>query len=591
MRWTPIFLLAPALFAAPVKFPASYPPTNEVVMENLVAVPMRDGVKLYADVYRPAGPGKFPVIVCRTPYSTERYPAAYDAAVFFSRRGYVFVYQDVRGRHESEGKWEPFRNDIEDGYDTIEWAAKQPWSNGKVGMEGGSYLGHVQWRAAMAKPPHLATIFPSVAATSLYHDWITLNGGWRLSFNFGWGPIRQESRIMQNTGMHTMPGGPESISYDTMLWYLPLTGMQKLAGRNAQFYKDWIAHPDYDAYWKKLNAEEVMDQIGIPVHTFGGWFDIFSQGTLRGYAIMSKKGATETARKGSNMVIGPWGHGSSRKFGDLDFGEHGHVDAHALELRWFDFWLKGMQNGLDKDPPVKLYVMGRNQWSGEWEYPLARTQYKKMFLSSNGHAATARGDGKLGWAAPNSDAKDVYKYDPNNPVPSLGGNNCCGTPTPAGPKDQRPLEGRNDILVYTSDFLTEPVEVTGPVKLVLYASTDVRDTDWVAKLVDVYPDGRALSMAEGIMRARYREGTDKPKLVEPGKVLEYVVDMVGTSVEFQKGHRIRVDVTSSHFPQFDRNPNTGENFGTSSVVKVATQTVHHSPAYQSHLLLPVIPAQ
>ena len=229
----------------------------------------------------------------------------------------------------------------------MEWAAKQPWSNGKVGMEGGSYLGHVQWRAAMAKPPHLVAIFPAVAATSLYHDWITLNGGWRLSFNFGWGPVRQESRIMQNTGPHGLPGGMTPLHFDVMQRHLPLNDMQRLAGRNAQFYKDWIAHPDYDAYWKKLNAEEVMDQIQVPAHTFGGWFDIFSQGTLRGYALLSKKGANETARKHSRLVIGPWGHGSSQKFGDLDFGTHAHVDQHSLELRWFDYHLKGLKNGVE----------------------------------------------------------------------------------------------------------------------------------------------------------------------------------------------------------------------------------------------------
>ncbi len=584
-----VFAFAAALpLAAAVQFPVSYPPTNEVAMENLVAIPMRDGVKLYADIYRPAKPGKYPVIVCRTPYSTERYPNAYDAAVFFSQRGFVFVYQDVRGRHESEGKWEPFRNDIEDGYDTIEWAATQAWSNGKVGMQGGSYLGHVQWRAAMSKPPHLVTIFPSVAATSLYHDWITLNGGWRLSFNFGWGPVRQESRIMQNTGMHG--GNPESISYDKMLWHLPLNDMQKLAGRNAQFYRDWIAHPDYDAYWKKINAEEMFDQLGIPVHTLGGFFDIFSQGSIRGYTGMSHKGATETARKGSNMIIGPWGHGSSRKFGDLDFGEHAHVDAHALELRWFDYWLKGLQNGLDKEPPVKIYLMGRNEWRLENEFPLARAQYKKMYLHSGGRANGAQGDGRLSWDMPADEKTDSYRYDPDNPVPSLGGNNCCGTPTPAGPKDQRPIENRPDVLVYTSDYLQVPVEVTGPVKLVLHASSDALDTDFVAKLIDVYPDGRSFNMAEGIVRARYREGTDRPKMLEPGKTYEMTIDMVATSVEFQKGHRIRVDVTSSHFPQFDRNPNTGEEFGKGTAVKVARQTVHHSRAAASHIVLPVIPA-
>jgi putative CocE/NonD family hydrolase len=577
------FLLTVAGLAAQVQFPSAYPPTNDVVLDNLVPIPMRDGVKLYADVYRPAAPGKYPVIVCRTPYSTERYPTAYDAAVFFAQRGYVFVYQDVRGRHESEGKWEPFRNDIEDGFDTIEWSAAQPWSNGKVGMQGGSYLGHVQWRAAMAKPPHLVAIFPAVAATSLYHDWITLNGGWRLSFNFGWGPVRQESRIMQNTGPHGLSGGMTPLNFDVLQRHLPLSGMQQLAGRNAQFYKDWIAHPDYDAYWKKLNAEEVIHQINVPAHTFGGWFDIFSQGTLRGYALLSKKGATESARRYSRLVIGPWGHGSSQKFGDLDFGPHAHVDQHSLELQFFDFHLKGTKNALATEPPVKLYVMGRNQWSAENEYPLARTQYKNLYLHPNG---------KLDWTPPPASAKPAsFRYDPDNPVPSLGGNNCCGTPTPAGPKDQRPLDSRGDILRFSTPILSEPLEVTGPVKLVLHAASDSLDTDFVAKLIDVYPDGRALNMAEGIVRARYREGADKPKLLQPGQTYEFTIDMVGTAVEFQPGHRIRVDITSSHFPQFDRNPNTGDPFGANAKTRIATQTVHLSQGHASHIVLPVIPVR
>src|SRR3989475_7131244 len=300
--------------AREAKFPESPGPRNDIRVENRVAVSMRDGVILYADIYRPAADGKYPVIVSRTPYSTEAVPLAerrrrteskeslpllIDVPVYFASRGYVFVYQDVRGRFESEGKWEPFRNDIEDGYDTIEWAAKQPWSNGKVGMEGGSYLGHVQWRAAMASPPHLVTIFPMVASTSLYHNWVTLNGGWRLSFNYGWGAVRQESRIMQNTGQHSMPGGPESLSYDQVLWHLPLTDMPELLGRHTRFYKEWIDHPDYDDYWRLINAEEVFESISVPVYTLGGWFDIFSQGTLNGYAGMSHHGKTQVAREKS----------------------------------------------------------------------------------------------------------------------------------------------------------------------------------------------------------------------------------------------------------------------------------------------------
>jgi putative CocE/NonD family hydrolase len=583
-----VFLVSAA--SGQVVFPESPPPRNDVAVENRVPTPMRDGTILYADIYRPTGEGRYPVLVSRTPYSSERYPNSHKEALYYARRGYVYVFQDVRGRHESNGKWEPFRNDIEDGYDTVEWAAKQSWSNGKVAMQGHSYGGHVQWRAAMASPPHLVTMFPLVASTSLYHDWITLNGAWRLSFNFGWGAVRQESRIMQNVGPHNMGDGVDGISYDKVLRHMPLNTMQNLVGRNAQFYKDWLAHPDYDDYWRKINVEEVFGRIAVPVHTLGGWFDIFSQGTLRGYTGMSRRGKTKLAREKSHLTIGAWGHGPSRKTGDLDFGEHAYASRDALQLRWYDYWLKGIDNGLDKEPPVRLFVMGRNEWRYEKEYPLARARYTKLYFRSGGRANSYRGDGKLSWDAPPADSpSDGYTYDPDMPVPSVGGNNCCGTPTPAGPRDQKLVESRHDVLVYTSEILEEEVEVTGPVKVVLYASSDVTDTDFVAKLVDVYPDGKAYNMAEGMLRARYRGGPGKPKLLEPSKTYALEIDLVGTSVAFQPGHRIRVSVTSSHFPQFDRNPNTGEPFGAAKTVKIAHQTVHHSKARPSHILLPVIP--
>ena len=550
---------------------------------------MRDGVTLYADIYRPVGDGTHPVIVSRTPYSTERYPSAYSAAVYFSRRGYVYVYQDVRGRHESEGRWEPFRDDIEDGYDTVEWAARQPWSDGKVGMDGGSYLGQVQWRAAQAAPPHLVAILPRVASTSIYHDWITVNGGWRLAFNFGWGPVRQESRIMQNTGPHTMEAGPEGIRYDNVVWHLPLNEMQSLVGRNAQFYKDWLAHPDYDDYWRLLNVEEHFDKISVPVHTMGGFFDIFAQGTLRGYVGVSKDGGTEEARKGSHMVIGPWEHGVSRTVGEMDWGEAADIDTNALALRWFDYWLKGIDNGLRDEPPVKVFVMGRNEWRYEHEYPLAGTKYTPLYLHSGGGANGSRGDGRLSWEAPAADSPpDRYTYDPSNPVPSLGGANCCGVGTPSGPRDQRPIEHRPDVLVYTTEILSEPIEVVGPLNLVLHASSSAVDTDFVAKLIDVYPDGRPVNVAEGILRARHRQGFDRQVLMDPGEVYEMEIDMIGTANRFRKGHRIRVHVTSSHFPQFSRNLNNGQPYGASDSAVIAEQTVYHSADRPSHVLLPVV---
>ncbi|MBA2604955.1 MAG: CocE/NonD family hydrolase [Acidobacteria bacterium] len=574
-----------------VRFPPTVEPRNDIQMQNLVPIRMRDGVTLYADVFRPLGEGRYPVIVSRTPYSTERTPSAYAAGVFFAQRGYVYVFQDVRGRHESEGAWDPFHHDEQDGYDTVAWAAKQPWSTGKIAMQGGSYLGQNQWRAAQANPPGLVTIFPMVASTSIYHDWITLNGGWRLSFNFGWGPVRQESRIMQNTGPHTLDDAT-AIHFDTLQRHLPLSTMQRLAGRNAKFYDDWLANPDYNDYWKPLNVEEMFDKITIPAHTFGGWFDIFSQGTLRGYVGMSQKGGTPEARTMSHMVIGPWGHGASRSFGDIDFGPEADVDALDLQLRWYDYWLKGIDNGLAGEPPVKLFVMGRNEWVYENEYPLARTDYRPFYFTSGGRANTAKGDGSLTWTKPaGSSTADRYTYDPANPVPSLGGNNCCGTPTPTGPKDQRPIEDRQDILIYTSEPLQDQLEVTGPVTIVLYASSDAVDTDFVAKLVDVHPDGESYNMAEGIVRARYRDSLSKPTLMKPGQVYRFEIDMVGTSIAFQKGHRIRVHVTSSHFPQFNRNLNTGAKFGTSAELKVAQQTIYHDAERPSHIVLPVIPSR
>ena len=429
-----------------MRFPADVRPRNDIVVDNRVPVRMRDGVTLYADVYRPTGNGRHPVLLSITPYSTERFPTAYDAAVYFAQRGYVYVFQDVRGRHESEGVWIPFVNDEKDAYDTVEWAAKQPWSDGKVAMQGGSYLGQNQWRAAQAGPSSLVTIFPMVASTSIYHDWITLNGGWRLSFNFGWGPVRQESRIMQNPGPHTIDG-LRAIHYDQVQRHLPLNTMQQLVGRKARFYDEWLANPDYNSYWKPFNVEEMFDKIAVPVHTFGGWFDIFSQGTLRGYVGVSHKGATERARRMSHLVIGPWGHGPSQKFGALDFGPTANVDALTLQLRWYDYWLKGVDNGLASEAPVKLFVMGRNEWVYEREYPLARTDYRPLYFSSKGNANTAGGDGRLTWAKPaGASPTDRFRYNPDDPVPSVGGNNCCGTPTAAGPQDQRPIEGRRDVL-------------------------------------------------------------------------------------------------------------------------------------------------
>jgi putative CocE/NonD family hydrolase len=304
---------------------------------------------------------------------------------------------------------------------------------------------------------------------------------------------------------------------------------------------------------------------------------------------MKAKAANEHARKHTRMIVGPWGHGATRKFGDVDFGEHAFIAQFEEELRFFDYHLKGIQNGLDKEPPVKIYYMGVNQWKQHSDWPIPGTQYKEMYLDAKTSANGLFNAGTLSWTKPAAKSTSSYRYDPASPVPTIGGNNCCGTPTLAGPKDQRPLEQRQDVLVYQTDFLKEALAIAGPVSFKLHAATDGPDTDWVVKLIDVYPNGFSMPVAEGILRARYRKGFDQPSLLTPNEVYEFKIPMAGTANVFQKGHRLRILITSSDFPQFDRNPNTGETFAQSDKIRVATQTVVHSPVQPSAIVLPVVP--
>ncbi len=565
-------------------------PQNEIRIVRHVEVPMSDGVKLYADLYLPAAPGKYPTIVTRTCYGVQR-DGVHEAMIRFAQHGYAVVVQDVRGRYESEGTWEPFRDEGKDGYETIEWAATQPFSNGKVALQGGSYLGHNQWAAASKTPPHLVAIFPGVASTNIYANWITMGGAFRLSFNYGWGVVRMPNRIMLPQYWHSAAYTPEELKYENILMHLPLnTGDLASAGSPVQHYRDWLEHESYDEYWKAISDEESFDRINVPVHTYGGWFDIFLMGTINGYVGMRNHGATPEARAGARMIIGPWGHGPSQSFGGIDFTPIANMDMFDVQLDFYDYHLKGIKNGLDLEKPVQLFYMGANKWRSESDWPIPQTEYRELYLNSGGSANSVRGDGRLTFDKPAEAATDTYRYDPAQPVPTTGGNNCCGTPTQAGPVDQRPLERREDVLVYTSDFLTEPLTIAGPIKMKLHAATDGPDTDWMIKLVDVQPDGYAMPVAEGILRARFREGLDKVKLLTPNEVYEYEIELTSTANVFKPGHRIRIDITSSNFPQFDRNPNTGAPLGSSDELRVARQTIHHGGARPSHLVLPLVPA-
>ncbi len=564
-------------------------PKERITIDAHVAITMRDGVKLYGDVYRPNRDGKFPVIVIRTPYGVQR-DGASTSPIAFARQGYVAMMIDVRGRFESEGNWDPFRDEANDGYDIIEWAAVQAWSNGRVGTSGGSYLGHNQWRAASMAPPHLVASFPAVASTSIYKNWAFYGGAFRLSFNYGWGVSRMPFRIMQPQYWHTESGSPYELSYDNILWTLPLKTADLAAGRQVKHWRDWVEHQSFDAYWKAIDDEERFEKIQTPMHTLGGYFDIFLNGSINGYTGMRNRGGNERARLQSRMILGPWGHGPSQKFGDIDFGPTAMRDQPAMELRWFDFHLKNEANGLDKEPPVEFFFMGINKWQKADNWPPAEATYTPVYLTSDGKANSGRGNGRLTFIAAQATGNDQYSYDPNQPVMTLGGNNCCGTPTIAGPKDQRPLEIRNDVLVYSSELLSDPLAIAGPVKMKLHAATDGRDTDWMVKLIDVYPNGFAMNVAEGILRARFRKGVDQMELLEPNKPYEFEIDMAGTANVFLPGHRIRVDITSSNFPQFDRNPNTGAALGADAKTRVARQTIFHGSLKPSAIILPIVKA-
>lgn len=560
--------------------------TNKIKILSHQAVPMRDGVKLYADVYLPATGGKSPVLIVRTPYGVQR-DGMHEDVVPFAQNGFAVVVQDVRGRYESDGQWDPFRYEGRDGYETIEWAAKQPWSNGKVATQGGSYLGHVQWAAISQKPPSLVAAVPRVASTSIYHNWAYFGGAFRLSFNYGWGIVRMPHRIMQPQYWHSSAIAPEELRYENVLWNLPLSAIDHTSSNTTvKHFRDWAEHTGYDGYWKAISDEEHFGKVDIPLYTQGGWFDIFLAGTINGYTGVRTKGGP-AAKKAVKLWVGAWGHGPSQKFGEVDFGPTANRSNAERELRWYNHYLKGVDNGIDREPPVEIFYMGANKWKHHDDWPIPGTTFKPMYLTSNGAANSMRGDGSMTWEKPSGKPSDSYYYDPKNPVMTLGGNNCCGTPTLAGPYDQRPVERRDDVLVYSSEVLSAPLAIAGPVKMKLWAATDGPDTDWMVKLVDVYPNGFAMNVAEGILRARYRRGFDKPELLKPNDAYEFEVDMVGTANVFQPGHQIRIDISSSNFPQFDRNLNTGEG-PSSSKIRVARNTVFHTPERPSAILLPVV---
>lgn len=572
-----------------------------LAVERNAEIRMRDGTCLRADVYRPSQGGPFPVLLYRTPYnkSLARSAAGIMNPLNAADHGYALVLQDCRGRFASEGEWTPFHAERNDGYDSVEWCAEQPWSNGKVGIYGPSYMGITVWQAVAAAPPHLKAAFAYLGASNCYEGWTYSGGAFELGFNLwygmwlGWEKINKLPPERQGRAMERM--GKLLSSLSSAYWHIPLKEMRAFEDV-APFYYEWLTHPSYDEYWQEVSVAERYDNITVPVLQMTGWFDNFLISHLRSFQGIREYGATDKARKNQKLIVGPWAHAnylslSVSKVGDFQFGYPAIPNTETLIFRWFDYWLKGIDTGIIDEPPVRIFVMGANEWRDEEQWPLKRAQGVPWYLHSVGHANSLHGDGILTPVPPEGDPPDSYRYDPADPVPTVGGRtlmpeiaNVAGD----GIRDQRCVEERPDVLVYTSALLMKDTEITGPVILKLWTASSALDTDFTGKLVDVYPDGYAAIVADGILRARYRESMSKPLLLEPDRIYELAIDLWATSQVFKKGHRIRVEVSSSNFPRFDRNLNTGRDNASEVHSQMAIQTIYHDAEHPSHILLPIV---
>ncbi|MCI0488700.1 MAG: CocE/NonD family hydrolase [Blastocatellia bacterium] len=534
-----IFLMG-ALISAPSQLAARATAAAESGRQIEEMVAMRDGVKLATTVYLPAGDGPFPVVLVRTPYGKQT-QATGNAA--WTGKGFALAVQDCRGRSKSEGTYRPFVDDHKDGYDTVEWIAKQRWSNGKVGMFGASAMGITANLASMENPPHLAATFVMVARSSVYSQSAFIGGVFRKELNELWLKRQNAEDVLKETFKHNV----------------------------------------YDGFYDSNEMPKHWHKIRVPSYNYGGWYDIFSQGNVDSFVGLQAGGGGMAAGN-QKIIMGPWGHG---RIEEVKYPTNSAINVIEEAMRWFEYWLKGKGNGIMDEPPVKYYVMGDvtdpkapgNEWrtSLVWPVPSRITSY---FLIADSGLSQKMPDGKESSAA--------YKYDPKNPVPTIGGGNLFEK---KGPMDQRATGERKDILKFTTAALTEPVEVTGRVTVELWAESDALDTDFMAKLVDVYPDGTERLVLDSAVRARFREGFDKEVFMKKGEVYKFTIDLWSTSIIFNKGHRIAIHVTSSNDPRFDPNPNTGKPLRADDETRVATNTIHHDRAHPSRVLLPVVPME
>ncbi len=552
-------------------------PAHRVQVQRNVMIPMRDGTDLAADIYRPASPGAFPVILTRTPYNKRNPAQRYEfIGELFASQGFVYIVQDVRGRFDSGGEFYPFINESTDGVDTIRWAGTQKWSSGKVGMFGLSYFGATQWLAAPYEHTYLKALIPIVTAQNTYRSWLH-NGVFRYNQTLLWHYLN-EKRHQKDI---------DDIDWNKAIWNLPLIDADNISYHDNPIYNDWISHPLPDSFWNPMRADIKADRIEAPALIIGGWYDPFVDASIEDYRRLITSGE-KSARK-SQLIIGPWIHVTRSTFDDVDFGNSADfMQQVRVMLSWYRQWLSGESTGMLNEKPIRIFIMGRNEWRSEAEWPPKRAEYVSFYLHSNGNANSSLGDGTLTTSAPEAEKPDTFIYDPEIPVPSVGGAFVYENISP-GPADQRDVEIRKDVLVYSTPPLEKDTEITGPVKLILYASSSARDTDFTVKLIDVYPDGKSINIKSGIIRARFRNSLQSPSFLEKGTVYRFEIVLGATSNLFVKGHRIRLFVSSSDFPLYDRNLNTGEIIGKGVKMVKAIQTVFHEEDYQSRLVLPVIP--
>ncbi len=563
------------------------------VVERAVPVPARDGAALVCDVYLPRSARRSPALLQRSACGRD----APDAR-FWTERGYAFVVQDVRGRRDSDGSFVPFEHDAADGYDAVAWIAGQDWSDGAVGMLGQSYAAGAQYQLLAGNPPlSLRAAVPMGGPTDLRDGWAYTRGGaLELGWVLPWALELARDTATRDASARLAPplarvperpllaGIPSAPTPEDAYERLPLLALARDI-ESQRWLRDYLTHPDDGGYWWATNARQRAGALNVPALHVTGWYDPLQHGMLAMFTAASQL-APAYARRAQHLLVGPWAH--STPFGapadGLDLDGAQTVSLLDVQARWFDHWLRGAENAVPDARPVVYFVMGRNAWAAADTWPPPDAEPWPLYLHSHGRANALVGDGVLSPTEPGAEEPDRYVYDPAHPVPSLGGASLL---LPAGALDQRPAELRDDVLVYTTAPLQAAVEVTGPIRLALYASTTAFDTDFVAKLVDVHADGTARLVSDGMIRARYRDSPVQPSLLRPGQVYRFELDLGATSIEFAPGHCVRLEIASSNFPRWDRNLNTGRSPAEDAAPLRALQTVFHTSAYPSQLLLPV----